>query len=687
MKHRIGLVFDGGGGKGAYQTGVWRALRETGLEQYVTDIAGTSVGGLNAVLFVKGDLEEAEHIWSEEISTINPMEIQIGVSKLIDKYLSDMSFISEKSVNCFLTLCNKSGKKGNEFFITPNGKSIKKCVVDKAEYFNMRFLTEKERSMTLQKATVRKEVLLATSALPVLCRSLKIDGNRYEDGGMADNSPVYPLLEATQCDTIITVHLNNDANKYGETEKYADTSVLEIIPSQETGHFFQGTVNFDKEHAKWLMELGYNDAKKVFEKVVKNWAKEELLTENGEKMLPIIEHLSLEEKYRLYNECDFLVHGNYAKLNYISEEGFGKTILRVFTGRDAKCKKQMLENTVALQEKMMCIMTCLDDEIQNLRQDTRFLINMSASLTDIMLGEHYSALDMIDVFKELANEYEYTNQYLANKYPDYRRWDKQKAQAKLDNITQKINARINKLNAIEEENWKHEQARIEAHTKRISEAKQVRILRFTPKETFIISSEGTDVIQNEEPSTNNHKTRWNKVKNTNIRKILDTDKCSAIILPKGNEHPDEIKIIFPADYFMYLWFVNNPVSERAGKNVCMMDYFSRFMNIYGYKVSDDGKNYTALETAQDNRIWWSSSVKDISEKIGQILNIKDKDDFLFYRTFETTRTGKSHFESRLDDRTYLTINKVDKNWEKVLGKNDGELFVDFVDKFINRVFE
>ena len=50
FKHKIGLVFDGGGAKGAYQIGVWRALREAGLEQYVTDVAGTSVGGLGAFL-------------------------------------------------------------------------------------------------------------------------------------------------------------------------------------------------------------------------------------------------------------------------------------------------------------------------------------------------------------------------------------------------------------------------------------------------------------------------------------------------------------------------------------------------------------------------------------------------------------------------------------------------------------
>ena len=57
MEHKIGLVFDGGWGKGAYQIGVWKALREIGLDKKVTAVSGSSVGGLNAALFVHLDSE------------------------------------------------------------------------------------------------------------------------------------------------------------------------------------------------------------------------------------------------------------------------------------------------------------------------------------------------------------------------------------------------------------------------------------------------------------------------------------------------------------------------------------------------------------------------------------------------------------------------------------------------------
>ena len=46
--YKTGLVFSGGGGKGAYQIGVWKALREYGIE--ADCVAGTSVGALNGAL-------------------------------------------------------------------------------------------------------------------------------------------------------------------------------------------------------------------------------------------------------------------------------------------------------------------------------------------------------------------------------------------------------------------------------------------------------------------------------------------------------------------------------------------------------------------------------------------------------------------------------------------------------------
>ena len=41
MNDKIGLVLAGGGGKGAYHIGVWRALRQYGIDKNISSISGT----------------------------------------------------------------------------------------------------------------------------------------------------------------------------------------------------------------------------------------------------------------------------------------------------------------------------------------------------------------------------------------------------------------------------------------------------------------------------------------------------------------------------------------------------------------------------------------------------------------------------------------------------------------------
>ncbi len=61
-KPKIGLVLTGGGAKGAYQIGCWKALRKAGLTD-LGALAGTSVGAMNATLIAANKLEDAEAAW------------------------------------------------------------------------------------------------------------------------------------------------------------------------------------------------------------------------------------------------------------------------------------------------------------------------------------------------------------------------------------------------------------------------------------------------------------------------------------------------------------------------------------------------------------------------------------------------------------------------------------------------
>jgi|GEM_PF-4591971 len=61
---RIGLVFSGGGGKGAYEIGVWNVLSAYNISPYICAVSGTSVGALNAALFANGNLKQAQDAWA-----------------------------------------------------------------------------------------------------------------------------------------------------------------------------------------------------------------------------------------------------------------------------------------------------------------------------------------------------------------------------------------------------------------------------------------------------------------------------------------------------------------------------------------------------------------------------------------------------------------------------------------------
>ena len=64
MKRKVGLVLGGGGGKGSYQVGVYKALKENKLVKEIKGISGTSIGALNTLLFANQDVDTAEKVWA-----------------------------------------------------------------------------------------------------------------------------------------------------------------------------------------------------------------------------------------------------------------------------------------------------------------------------------------------------------------------------------------------------------------------------------------------------------------------------------------------------------------------------------------------------------------------------------------------------------------------------------------------
>ena len=71
------IVLSGGGGKGSYQIGVWKALKK--LHKKYDVVTGTSVGALNGAYMVQNDFQKAMDTWKNinyEMIFDDPLEIK-----------------------------------------------------------------------------------------------------------------------------------------------------------------------------------------------------------------------------------------------------------------------------------------------------------------------------------------------------------------------------------------------------------------------------------------------------------------------------------------------------------------------------------------------------------------------------------------------------------------------------------
>ena len=236
----LGLVLSGGGGKGAYQIGVWRALQELGLERHITVISGTSVGALNAALFLKGDLAGAERIWSK-----------ISNRKLLMQQETENqdSFFSNEGLQLLIEEALRSKDRND---IVACYAACKRISNGEIRYYDLRPIIDPD---------YRKNILLASTALPGIYPAVEINGELYTDGGAnGDNTPVRPVC-LHRPDAIIVVHLSTEEKPCSSS--CADFEVIDIYPSESLGGFLTGTINFSAQQAEQRRKLGYRDGMRM----------------------------------------------------------------------------------------------------------------------------------------------------------------------------------------------------------------------------------------------------------------------------------------------------------------------------------------------------------------------------------------------------------------------------------------
>lgn len=259
MTKEYGIVLEGGGAKGAYQIGAWKALREEGIR--IKGIAGASVGSLNGAMICMDDLEKAEEIWKNiEYSRV------MDVSDETIKALKKKDF---KSLN-MQELLNSGVQfiKDGGFDVTPLKNLIAEVVGDESrirqserELYAVTYSVSELKELAVdvksgEEGSV-KDMLLA-SAYFLAFKNEKLGGKRYLDGGGTNNVPVNVLLDKGYEDIIVIRIYGWGFDSEKVTKIPEGVNVYHIAPRQDLG----GILEFDKKQSRKNMTLGYYDAKR-----------------------------------------------------------------------------------------------------------------------------------------------------------------------------------------------------------------------------------------------------------------------------------------------------------------------------------------------------------------------------------------------------------------------------------------
>lgn len=245
-KPTYALALAGGGTRGAFEVGVWQALKELGIE--ISAIVGTSIGAVNGAVFSSG--VESEELW-KNISATDIIDIEGDNMFSFASLISTIKQIANGGVDAtafdeFLTKHIDEDKIRNS----------------KIEYGLCTYRTDTKETKELFVNQIPQgelvDYIAASANFPVFKRK-KIDGIEYIDGGVKNNLPINMLIEKGY-DTIITVTVKG----IGLTKNIDHSGINLIGINCHTPEV--GIMEFDADGISRSMKSGYYECMRVFGK-------------------------------------------------------------------------------------------------------------------------------------------------------------------------------------------------------------------------------------------------------------------------------------------------------------------------------------------------------------------------------------------------------------------------------------
>ncbi len=248
-----GLVLEGGGAKGSYEIGVFKAIQE--LELDIKTVTGTSVGALNGAFFAQRKFKEAYDLWfnmdnglvlktdTDTYKELINFDLKLTNIKKYYSYFTKLIFDGGLDISPLKDLIHKYV---DEETIRNSDIGFGLVTVSLTEMKPLEVFIE-----DIPKGKIH-DYLLASAYLPGF-KQEKLSGERFIDGGFHDNTPIN-LISRKGFKDIIVVRLK--AVGVSQKPKNKNLNLIEICPSEELGSI----LDFSKETARKNIKTGYYDA-------------------------------------------------------------------------------------------------------------------------------------------------------------------------------------------------------------------------------------------------------------------------------------------------------------------------------------------------------------------------------------------------------------------------------------------
>ena len=243
---RKALVLAGGGARGSYQVGVWRALTELGWNPQI--ITGTSVGSLNGAMFALDLYETARDMWTS-IRSQDVMELPEETRNLTE-------------LHQFLRDVVRAGGMD----VTPLEEIVERVLDEdalRASPIRFGLVTVEKRGLKPRELPLEeipkgkvKDYLLASAACFPALRAKQIDGVQFLDGGYRDNMPT-GLAQNMGAEELVWVDLEGVGITLPNRTGLPTTMVRSYWELGDILHF-------DPDTARRNIELGYYDTLRAF---------------------------------------------------------------------------------------------------------------------------------------------------------------------------------------------------------------------------------------------------------------------------------------------------------------------------------------------------------------------------------------------------------------------------------------